>query len=284
LAATGEGTIEQGIERLNGYRMLAGLSPVAEDATVSASCFGHLQYLVEEVALTSGASCLLSHDESDHSNPFYSPQNEQAGLGALIACIPPASGGLHLTRALDRWIGSLYHRIPLLSPGLLSVGVAEWGGYVCLNYQQGTAPLAEIRLVTWPADGMTDVPTDFPGRESPCPSAPWDPVGTGAEQCPTSGFILTATWFGPPGSGVFSGINGASATDSATGSTIELLATYGDGIGGSDPVPGVIPRTIALVPTASLPASTRISVGLVSVLDGVERAAGWQFDTGTRKE
>lgn len=283
-AAIGNETEAQGVERLNVYRALAQLGSVAVDESISQACAGHLQYLAEEAATTGNVDCLLSHSEDNHNNPYYSAIHEQAGMGALIACVAPSAGGLHLSRAVDRWIGSLYHRIPLLSPGLSFVGVAEYGGYVCLNYQQGTVPLSEVQLVTWPSAGMTDVPTDFPGRESPCPTTPLSPLATSADQCPASGFILTATWYGPTGSGSFSQMNGAAITDETAGCALGLLALYADGLSGSDPVPGAIPRTLALVPGASLPAGTLVRVDSDGVMDGVERVAAWQFTTGARKE
>jgi uncharacterized protein YkwD len=282
--ATGNETLAQGVERLNVYRALAQLGGVTVDDSISQACAGHLQYLAEEAASTGNAGCLLSHSEDNHANPYYSPGNEQAGMGALIACVSPSAGGLHLSRAVDRWIGSLYHRIPLLSPGLSLVGVAESSGYVCLNYQQGTAAPSEVQLVTWPSAGISDVPTDFPGRESPCPTTPSDPQATTADQCPASGFILTATWYGPAGSSVFSQVNAASITDEGAGVGLGVLAVYADGMSGADPVPGGIPRTLALVPGASLPAGTRVRVDSDAVLDGVERVAAWQFTTGSRKE
>ncbi|MBI5535441.1 MAG: hypothetical protein HY898_22115 [Deltaproteobacteria bacterium] len=282
--ATGSESLSQGVDRLNAYRTLAQLDAVVVDDAISQACAGHLQYLVAEAELTGTEGCLLTHSEDNHANPYYAPANERAGMGALIACVPPASGGLHLSRAVDRWIGSLYHRIPLLSPGLLTVGAAEYGGYVCLNFQQGTAEVSEVRLVTWPSGGMGDVPTDFPGRESPCPTTPSDPGGTAADQCPASGFILTATWYGPTGSGLFSQVNSAGITDGSTGTALGVLALYASGLTGSDPVPGAMPHTLALIPDASLPTGSLVRVESNVVIDGVERAASWEFTTGSRME
>lgn len=272
-------TLQQGLDRLNLYRRAAGLSPATTDGAVSAACLGHLQYLATEASNTGG--CLLLHNEPNTANPYYSPEHQQAGMGALIACVPPSAGGLRLARAVDRWIGSLYHRIPLLSPSLASVGVAEHGGYVCLNFEQGTGPMSEVQLVTWPAPGMVDVPVGFPGRENPCPTTPTNPQATPAEQCPSSGFILTATWFGPPGSGAFSSVLPASVTTS-TGAGQPALALYADGV--NNPVPGGLPRTIAFVPGAQLPVQSTVHVNLQGVLDGVQRDAVWEFTTGIRQE
>jgi hypothetical protein len=274
-------SLQQGLDRLNLYRRAAGIGVAAMDGATSEACLGHLQYLATEAA--GAGTCLLQHDEPDTANPYYSPTNEQAGMGALIACVPPASGELSVARAVDRWIGSLYHRIPLLSPALGAVGIAEQGGYVCLNYQQGTGAMSEVQLVTWPAPGMIDVPEGFPGRESPCPTVPSNPQGTPAEQCPTSGFIVTATWYGPPGSGTFSSLLSASVA-TAAGMPFGAVAVYADGIAGNDPVPGGAPRTIAFLPATLLPAQTMVRATLQGVIDGVQRDAVWEFTTGTRQE
>ena len=274
----------QGIARLNEYREMAGLAAATLDAEASTACLGHVRYLIAEAELTGYPGCLLDHGETNHNNPYYSAAHEQTGLGALLACVPPQSGGLRTARAVDRWIGSLYHRIPLLSPGLSRVGVAEHEGYVCLHYAQGTKPLTAVHLVTWPADGAMDVPVGFPGLESPCPSAPANPLGTPAEQCPPAGFIMTATWYGPPGSGPLTGLHAAAARYAGAGTVLGVLGVYADGVAGRDPAPGAMSRTVALVPAASLPASSSIGVDFEVDVDGRSQAARWSFSTGNRQE
>jgi uncharacterized protein YkwD len=283
VAASG-GSESEGLGRLNAYRALAELAAVEIDTALSEACRGHVQYLSWEAARQGGDRCFLAHDETNTANPYYSQQRAAAGMGALLACVPAASGGLSTARAVDRWIGSLYHRIPLLAPTLRRVGIAQDSGYVCLHYSDGTEPISETQLVVWPPEGTREIPLGFPGRENPCPTTPDDPRATAAEQCPESGFIITATWFGPAADEGFSEVIRAQVQLDATRSSVPLLAWYADGLPGQDPAHGLIRRTVALVPSDPLVASTQLRATVRAVIDGREVARAWSFATGRRQE
>src|SRR5262249_37091806 len=108
------GTPEDGLAQLNDYRMLIGLDPVRGDNGPTYSCEGHLDYLAWE-AQQKGVPCYLEHSESDHLNPYYSPANEMAGLNSVLAC--GGGGNYPLANAVDGWINTLYHRLPLIDNG-----------------------------------------------------------------------------------------------------------------------------------------------------------------------
>ncbi len=274
--------ILDGLARLNSYRAAAGVPVTALDGATSGGCLRHLQYLEAAAQITNGGGCLLDHAEPDHGNPYYSPDSEHAGKGALMACVPPSQGGLHSWKAIDRWMDSLYHRIPILAPGLQRVGLAEHGGYVCLHFRDGTTE-AKAQLVVWPPDGIVDVPTMFVGRESPCPTAPSDPYGTPPEQCPGSGYIMTATWYGPSSVG-FSEVSSVEARLEATSQPVPLLAWYADTIPEHDPEPGLVPRTVAIAPASALASNMRVRGDVKAVIDGSPVTASWGFRTGFRSE
>lgn len=73
--------------------------------------------------------------------------------------------------AIDAWMSTFYHRLPLLDPGLVRIG---WG------FEDGTAVMDTGSLVrelpkwvvTWPPAGMEDVPCRFaPEMPNPVPGA-----------------------------------------------------------------------------------------------------------------
>lgn len=278
---SGPGTIAEGVASLNRYRELAGLSPVALDEGASTGCLGHLQYLAWESDHVHEGACNLRHDEPDAANPYRSDANEAWGMGALLACDRTPSSRLSLAHAVDRWINSLYHRLPVLDPGLSSVGAAELDGFVCLHFATGTSDIASPSRVLWPPADTVDVPRAFVGRENPCPSTPASPDATNPLNCPTSGFIVTATWFGPskgypfadkaPIAGLF---------DTRTGEAVPLLAWYADGVAGHDPLPGLVGQTVALVPAEPLAPGARYRVEMGE--PGSEES--WTFRTGDRSE
>lgn len=272
----GAGSIDEGIAALNEFRALAGLGPVVRDDVWSVACLGHLRYLEHESMHEHAGGCVLRHDEPDLANPHHASSHEQAAAGALLACDRSSSGQLSLGRAVDRWINSLYHRLPLLNPGLVRVGGAAHAGYVCLHYESGTVPLDAPHRVMWPPANTYDVPRSFVGREHPCPSTPSDP-STPALQCPVSGFIMTVTWYGPTSYYPYTDSAPApSLIRSEDGAQVPLGAWYADGVAGHDPAPGLIPNTVAWVPATPLEQGRRYRA--------VAGAVSWGFRTGDRME
>ncbi len=273
-------TAEDGLARLNEYRRLAGLSEVQGDNSGDFACEGHLDYLIWEAANGKG-SCYLSHTEPNHSNPHYSPENETAGKNSVIACGSTMGMTQSLQQAVDLWINSLYHRLPLLDSGLTTVGFASKEGFNCINYRPGTDKANKAdRAIVWPADGMYDVPTSFVGFEAPCPTLPDNPLSTTGFDCKASGFIPTVSWFRW---GKMTGEPVVNLIHDGTGESVALLAWYGDGVSGHDPAKGYTPSTISLVPQEKLEPNTtyRLEVDADPGGDGAQ-SIRTRFTTGDR--
>lgn len=286
--SAGTSDLAAGIAQLNLYRAALGLSMVTLDTASSPGCEGHLQYLIEEAG-TRGQG-YLEHTESNHDNSHYSAENEQAGKSSDLAWGqsggPGGAKGQSLAEAVDLWINGVYHRRPLLDPGLVKVGAASIQGYNCLNYNAtGNTTVVKIdRPVLWPADGMTDVPRAFGGNEGPCPTNPSDPLN--ASSCGPSGFIISAVWynFGTGRASALTSVASVTLKDSATQMEVPLLTWYADGVAGHDPARGYMRDEIAIVPQASLAASTSYQVDIDGVVNGAATKLSWSFKTGTRSE
>jgi hypothetical protein len=70
---------------------------------------------------------------------------------------------------IDVWMGSFYHRLPLLDPGVLRLG---WGAediYQVMDMGSLAAPYDKPYVVLYPYDGQKDVPVGFLGNELPNP-------------------------------------------------------------------------------------------------------------------
>jgi hypothetical protein len=89
--------------------------------------------------------------------------------------------------AVDVWMGSFYHRLPLIDPGLLRIGWGWKGEWVVMDTSSLAAPYDKEFVVVWPYDGQDDVPTAFVGNEFP------DPVPSGEP-----GSVNEAEVFGYP--------------------------------------------------------------------------------------
>ncbi|MBL8729374.1 MAG: hypothetical protein JNM25_13130 [Planctomycetes bacterium] len=149
------------------------LSECEMDAETSLGCKLHAEYVMahQELAEKPGPEI---HEE-DPAHPEFTRRGQQAGQGNIITANGPR-GPEFARDSVDGWIGTPYHRFPMLEHNIkrlgysylsesdFSVGVLDMGSLE-EPYDPGTAP----RLVTWPPHNMSGVPTHFPSRESPNP-------------------------------------------------------------------------------------------------------------------
>ncbi|MEI8255765.1 MAG: CAP domain-containing protein, partial [Deltaproteobacteria bacterium] len=119
-----------GASYLSWVRARTGLGAVTEDTALSHGCQVHLNYL--QALSTELGHAVLEHTE-DLSKPYASAEGNAAGVDSVLAL-----GNATIAGSIDVWINSLYHRLPLLHPGLTRVGVATLGQYGCIQYRRGT--------------------------------------------------------------------------------------------------------------------------------------------------
>jgi hypothetical protein len=96
--------------------------------------------------------------------PEFTVEGSLAGLRSVI--VP---GSRSPESALNAWLGTFYHRLPLIHPGLVRIGWALSDGIAVLDCGSLARPLPGPWHVVWPYDGMTDVPTHFSAPELPNP-------------------------------------------------------------------------------------------------------------------
>ncbi len=71
--------------------------------------------------------------------------------------------------AVDVWLGSFYHRLPLLDPGTLRLGWGSEDVNTVLDMGSLVAPFEQPYIILYPFDKATDIPTKFQGNEFPDP-------------------------------------------------------------------------------------------------------------------
>jgi hypothetical protein len=123
------------------------------DAESSAGCAAHARYLAtypERAALWPDA-----HEENCE-HPEWSANGAWAGANSVIA--PGVDSGV---AAITAFMGTFYHRLPLLDAGLVRVGYAHERGMAVLDSGSFVAPRATPWHVAWPPDGAVDVPLRF---------------------------------------------------------------------------------------------------------------------------
>lgn len=265
--ATGDTSVDA-LALLNFYRTALGMDVVTEDAEQSRTCQLHLDYL-QAYAAANELPYHLSHEE-DPAFSAYSAEGNQAGIDSVLSY-----GQSDVQAAIEGWLATLYHRLPLIDPGLRTVGVAFERGYACVQYRPGTeASVTSPHPVLWPiADGTFTNPI-FGGNESPCPTAA-DPLA--AESCAGSGTIVT---LGLHDAGDFSDVSG-SLRRLDTGEAIELFHVWHDGGPSEHEGMGYVQHTIALVPAVgSMLAPTEHEAEITATVGGERRTYRWRFGFG----
>lgn len=150
---------------LNQLRAGAGLPALTASKELTAAAVGHAQY---QAALNQ-----MTHSQ-DPSKPLYfgSDPMSRAGYYCYTGGVAEViAGGITSgTAAIDGWIATLYHRLPLIDPGNRDFGYGAAVGTAMKVTVVKTGPVSEAgRRVRWPYPGQTGVPVSWPGFESPDP-------------------------------------------------------------------------------------------------------------------
>lgn len=159
-----EAEIQETLTAFNLFRKAAGLNPVKLSIKISEGCNAHARYLVlnKDREQTAG---LKAHEEFE-GLPGYSLAGQVAGRRSVIAFEKPSS-------AVTAWINSFYHRIPLLQPSVMEIGIgyATDGvyGVALLECMDESNSTAVPDVVFYPAPGQENVPTTFTRIEIPDP-------------------------------------------------------------------------------------------------------------------
>lgn len=100
-------------------------------------------------------------------------------------------------RAIQQWVNSVWHRIPILDPWTTELGYGHATGCDTIDFGRGT-PMPDDTVVVYPYNGQTGVPTDFDGsHEGPMPPAPptgWpsaSPINIYAKSLMVADHVLT---------------------------------------------------------------------------------------------
>ncbi len=156
------------LEKVNAWRKLAGQAPVKLDEELSKGCLAHAEYMKANKDHPSQKG-LGAHDE-DPKLPGYTPEGAKAGKSSDISFSEPVA-------SIDGLMATLFHRVPLLEPGLDRIGFGAASGddawYVVVDVMSGVKggkkpPGKGPQPVLFPRDKQKDVPLEF-GGEMPNP-------------------------------------------------------------------------------------------------------------------
>lgn len=152
--------------RIRAFEGAAGFirerQPITLDVELSKSCRAHAMYLENHPEMA--AKWPDAHEENpEHAD--WSAAGAWAGGHSVIA--PGDGDGVS---AIESWMGTFYHRLPLLDPGLLRVGLGISGDCVVMDSGSMVEFVNQGWHVGWPPDNATNVPTRFvPELPNPVP-------------------------------------------------------------------------------------------------------------------
>jgi uncharacterized protein YkwD len=257
------GRATRALARLNAHRRAAGLPPVTLSAALSKGCLAHAEYLVTNTGHPSirGTG---AHDE-DPQLPGFSEAGRRTARHAVVAGIEPAV-------AVDGWMATLYHRVPLLGPELQTIGLGftrggRSGWVAVLDVSGSHGQFASGTVVCYPADRQRDVPLAFPdGGEFPNPLPQTGPV--------RAGFPVTATF---PRSATVRGVT-ASLRDAA-GQPVAVWLSAPDRPANPS-FPNHQGATVCLIPQRPLAANAAYTVAVAATVNDAAWTRSWAFTTG----
>ncbi|HLD11962.1 MAG TPA: CAP domain-containing protein [Candidatus Nanoarchaeia archaeon] len=188
---TEESLGEKAVARLNEYRQKAGLRPVKFDPELSKDCEAHANYLrVNNLrpSLINNNLTLSERINTFHSEdpklPGYTPEGKSAA--GNVGFVDPIS-------SIDGYIGTFFHRLPLLDPYITNTGTGavkndkdQWFTVTSSGKVNWDRHLQDF--VVYPTKNQNNVPLAM-ASEDPNP-IPNDADGVG-------GYPITISWYGP---------------------------------------------------------------------------------------
>jgi uncharacterized protein YkwD len=251
---------EKILAQVNAYRKTAGVEPVTLDPALSKGCQAHADYLARNHGhpMVQGLNVHKEHP----SLPGYSDEGNQAAQASVIqaGASPPV--------AVDGWMATFFHRLPILDPDLRRIGwgqtIARGSGWITvMDPGRGKG---KDRAVLYPVDKQENVPLAYhrAGYNSdPIPKDVRRPVG----------YPITVTF---PEHKV---VKNASATlVDRSGSQVFAWVTTPEGPGDKN----FQRNTICLIARDALAPEATYKVTVEAEVSGEMWKRTWSFKTGRR--
>jgi uncharacterized protein YkwD len=163
------------LDPLNRYRKRVGLAPVTENPRLSHGDYLHSRYIVKNFGtrLAARENIGIEMHLEDPSKPWYSTEGAAAGRAGDVDEMYNPRGISRSSWAIDNWMQSPFHRLPILNPHLRSVGYGYYcDGPVCvasLNLNSDVdpvlpAPSPLAAPIEYPPDGASIAMNSFVGE------------------------------------------------------------------------------------------------------------------------
>lgn len=155
---------QEALDHVNAYRAAAGLAAVRLDPALSKGCMEHAKYML--LNRDTDAMVGLEAHKQRSDLPGATPAGATCGKAADLY-----PGVANLTVAIDGWMAGIYHRRPMLDPGLKTIGVGYAklpDGSLMAAVMFGESTKKGAWPVRYPAADQTGVPLEY-ANEIPNP-------------------------------------------------------------------------------------------------------------------
>ena len=168
--------------------------------------------------------------------------------------------------AVDFWMASPYHRLPMLHPGLTNVGAALESGYACVDLHSSIDEIETFSPVPYPGDQQINVPMGFSsyGSLSPVPEEYSEPTG----------FIVSLTF---PIKDLVALDFTATLTNKNTGSAVKTFVRLP--FDPNDPYAEFQQNSVLLILKQPLATGTQYEVKMKGLINDLEIEKLWSFTT-----
>lgn len=177
------GPRKSALDSVSSYRRAAGLGPVAADAALAEAALAHAYYWLFNFGQSTEQGVGV-HSESKSLPAFTGRNALERATHFGYRGERGAEDIAHTysaTSAVQRWVDTVYHRLPILDGEATSAGYAEAqvGAIAIQVLELGLATPARGDAVVYPAADQAAVPGTFIGGEvpDPLPSSAVYPVG-----------------------------------------------------------------------------------------------------------
>jgi len=255
------------LEDLNGLRAHVGAAPVTMDGAINAAASAHCAFYVQHHTQYQ-ATNLSPHSEDPSFGAGFTGVSFADRMQAAGFTGPASTETMAFVAspkdAMQGWLATVYHRLPLLDPRTVAFGYGLASGPVGCDTADWSARTAQAGdpVVIYPIDGQIDVPRAWNGLEGPQPPPP--PEGF------PSGSVISARLDGPPKI-----TSHALRDDKGNEVPHVFLDAQGDATLGQFDA-----RTVVLYAHAPLAAKTTYHVELKGTAGPSALDLSWSFTTG----
>ena len=245
------------LETINAYRARAGVAPAAVHPALMQSAAQHVAYY----DLNRGDSSLAGmglHDQRPDAPGFTgaSMGDRARAAGYASSAVTENAGFGGLIPAIEWHMNTVNHRLPLIHPSALDMGMAgsEESGFNIIQVGLRRAPAGVTLPSVYPPDGAVGVPTSWNGAEAPDP-APGIPRPVG--------YPITAAF---------------DVSQRVEWGTVELRDSAGEPLDVSTPRKAWM-RALAIIPHRPLEPGRTYTASIEAVADGRTVSRTWSFTT-----